>query len=50
MEITGHDYWLEHDCTDCYIEDELEDYDPYDGIEPEENDFVDDEYNNYIGG
>jgi hypothetical protein len=50
MEIIGYDRWLEHDCTDCYHDDVLDDYEPNNGMASEENDFVDDEYNNYIGG
>jgi hypothetical protein len=46
----SHDKWLERDCTDVYKDEVPADYDPYDGLEPDDNNFVDDEYNNYIGG
>ena len=50
MEIKGYDAWLLFECTDDYDDDMPEDYDSYDGYIPDDDDYIDDEYNNYIGG
>lgn len=49
--MIDHDSWLEIECTDDYLDEEApEDYDPYDGMCPDEDYYIDDEKNDYIGG